>query len=376
MAQPAPVIILVHGLGLKEGESQEFSKWKSVLDEGATGFPGYDAAAVEMAYYSDELHPEVRVSGRRATRRGEAGAAVSSSELAAVEEQVVDALSARYWEYATDKARRRAAIDAEARSPVQPSPLARRGATRRRETTALPAVELQPGEAYRTFIRDVIKYFGLGHREPVNAKLTARLDAVPKGAPVLLVSHSLGTIVSYDVLVTGAYTVDTWVTLGSPLGYAQDLQAQLPGWINELKPEQLVQLAGAGAHVEEAVAWVAETVNDSKERIESFFKKLRRRGAPSLRRDVYALPPAQFPDRRVERWYNIHDLSDPVAAPPVIGHPALADKYLSEKRERVYDIAVHNPGSDAHSEVGYLSTLQMVWLVKDFLLRQHARASS
>jgi hypothetical protein len=226
-------------------------------------------------------------------------------------------------------------------------------------------VVLDPNDDYHTFVRDVIKYFGLGHREPVNAKLADILDAAPSGAPVLLVSHSLGTVVAYDVLTAGNYRIDTWVTLGSPLGWVQGLQAQLPGWLTELSPEKLVPVTEVLARGEEAVATVLNKASAAKDHIADFFGRFRRRG----RREVYTLPQPIFPLAKVDRWFNIYDPGDPVATAAGLGHRTLTDVYLDGGRERVYDIQVHNTPGNPHSEVGYLQTLQTVWLVKDFLAR-------
>ena len=381
MTEAAPVILLVHGLGLKQGEEQELAKWKGALDRHLAHEPGYAAAQLRMAYYSDELHPEVRVA--RATRSPRAGrdggsdtSATPPAHIRAAEDRVVEALVARYWEYDAGKRRERAAAEVEAGEsgdggrPAGPVP---RGRATAREVTQLPTVELGPDETYHTFVRDIMKYFGLAHREPVNAKLAAQLDAVPPGAPVLLLSHSLGTIVAYDVLTAGSHKVDTWITLGSPLGYAQDLQAQIPRWLAELDAEHLVRLAGVGAQAEEAMAWISSTIDVAKQRIDGFFASLRR-AAPRAARGVYALPAPRFPDGKVERWYNLYDPTDPVAAPRAFGDPTLADEYLSEGRQRVLDIAIANAGGHPHGEVGYLEALQTVLLVKDFLLRQQAHA--
>lgn len=69
-----------------------------------------------------------------------------------------------------------------------------------------------------TFTRDVWVY--LNYRQvqlPVD-RIVA--DAVPDDEPCVLVAHSLGTVVSYNVLSAMAQrdSIRAWITLGSPLG--------------------------------------------------------------------------------------------------------------------------------------------------------------
>jgi hypothetical protein len=359
----SPVILLVHGLGLKKSREHEFSKWKDALESGLANVAGYAGCRMQMAYYSDELHPEVRTrrsgTGHRRTAlppRTDGRAA----QVTAVEERAAEALADLFLRYQATRAREQQAADG-----TPPAQAGGRVPGRRRGVTPLPPVTLAADEDYRTFVRDVMKYFGLGHREPVNMTLTDVLDAVPDGTPILLISHSLGTVVSFDVLTAGTYRIDTWITLGSPLGWVQDLQAKLPDWLTEMKPEHLVRLTGAGAQVEEAAVWVAEQADAARGHIRDFFARLPRPG----RRAMYALPRPLFPADKVERWFNIFDPADPVAAPPIVGHATLADIYLDGERERVFDIPIRNTPRDPHSEVGYLTALQTVWLVNDFLLR-------
>lgn len=74
MTGSSPAIVLIHGLRLKEGEAQEYGKWKSALNSNLRQVQQFAAADLRMAYYSDELHPEVHVvdgsAGRRRHRVG------------------------------------------------------------------------------------------------------------------------------------------------------------------------------------------------------------------------------------------------------------------------------------------------------------------
>ena len=372
MSQPRPLIVLIHGLGLKEGEQQEFDKWKGALDRGLADDPRYAEAELRMAYYSAELHPEVHVVAQATTRRrrGAAPAPLPADSVEGIEEVVTDLLEQRFWEEVARQQRVEGSADASADGGASPAP------TRRRRSSAtptapvvtqLPDIEVTPGQPYRAFVRDVLKYFALEHRGPVNAKLEAEL-AAGADRPVMLISHSLGTIVAYDVLMAGSYKLDTLVTLGSPLGWVQMVQDNLAGWLADLDPRKAVELAEVGARVEDAVAWTAQTIESARKGIEELLAPFRPRRR--TRRGAYILPKPRFPSEAVPRWFNVYDPTDPVAAPPVFGDPRLVDKYLSDDRERVFDVAITNTGGHPHSEVGYLEALQTVWLVKDFLQRQ------
>ena len=105
-------------------------------------------------------------------------------------------------------------------------------------------------DVMRAFIKDVHAYFHAGIREPIKDRLREQLDRVPAGSRVGLISHSMGTVIALDVLLSSpGRTVDWLLTLGSPLGFsavqsqlgvrAQDIQAlrdRVPQWDNVSDP--------------------------------------------------------------------------------------------------------------------------------------------
>jgi hypothetical protein len=94
----------------------------------------------------------------------------------------------------------------------------------------------------KAFLRDVHHYlwdaeYSPGSRPQVRVRhrirelaLAAMTVDVPR--PHVLVGHSLGSVIAYDVLqnVPGAPTVDGLVTLGSPLGLDEVQDRLRPGW--------------------------------------------------------------------------------------------------------------------------------------------------
>ena len=82
------------------------------------------------------------------------------------------------------------------------------------------------GKIMRGFIRDVYVYFKRGIREQVKDRLRQELAAVPKGTRVVLIGHSLGSVVALDTLLSDNIKVDWLLTMGSPLGF-NAVQAKL-----------------------------------------------------------------------------------------------------------------------------------------------------
>jgi hypothetical protein len=101
-------------------------------------------------------------------------------------------------------------------------------------------------------IPDADAYFFTNRKEPIRQRLRQALDAVI--GPAVVISHSLGTVIAYDVLSEqrfAARTVPLLVTLGSPLGYTeiQDvvtkplrIPAPVQLWANFADPLDLVTL--------------------------------------------------------------------------------------------------------------------------------------
>src|SRR5262249_629654 len=127
--------------------------------------------------------------------------------------------------------------------------------------------------------------------------------------------------------------VDTWVTTGSPLGWAVDLQAELPTW-----KEQLV------TQVDQDVRQVIQGIADSIEQRLAF---LRQKAEPlphqTLPVNVVQLPPKALPTA-VQRWFNIFDRRDPVACgggfTELIGSLEVGETFLYQDQERAFDISI------------------------------------
>ena len=133
-------------------------------------------------------------------------------------------------------------------------------------------------------------------RSELRERLTKDLkDASVGGGKVIIVSHSMGTMIAYDVLrnVADCPHVDTLITLGSPLG------------ITEVQ--------------DELKALDAEKID--------------------------------FPSNKLNRWVNIYDPLDPICGLD----PRLNNDYLQVNGKPVIDIKESNWGSWRHNINHYLS---------------------
>jgi hypothetical protein len=155
-----------------------------------------------------------------------------------------------------------------------------------------------PEVVIERFLDDVAYYLQLPEMrntvlDVVKNDLTRKL---PNGGDIVVVGHSLGSIVAYDLLtwLPGTYTVRQFVTAGSPLGL----------------PVVQRHLLGAGG------------------------------GKPRV--------PASVPDR-AEGWLNAYDVLDVVA----LLHP-IKGQFTEKRAGQLVDERTHNPGGP-HSISDYLS---------------------
>ncbi|MBN2413419.1 hypothetical protein JXQ31_17205 [candidate division KSB1 bacterium] len=162
---------------------------------------------------------------------------------------------------------------------------------------------------------------------PAKTQIRMRLKKVLlkyKRKDILLIGHSMGSIISYDVLSDPdlKVKVDTFITIGSPLG--------LPVIMSRIAAEQ----------------------------------KERNKGAVSL----------NTPQTVKRNWYNFSDLHDKVAI-----NYNLSDDYGDNENEvHVIDKIVYNDyecygKKNPHKAYGYLRTPEMAEILYDFLTRDRNR---
>jgi hypothetical protein len=136
---------------------------------------------------------------------------------------------------------------------------------------------------------------------------------------ILLIAHSMGSIIAFDTLTTGAIpdiNIDTFVTIGSPLG--------LPAVMVKILAEQQID----------------------------YKKDLK----------------IKTPENITKNWYNFFDPDDRVSL-----NRELAANYMENSRHiRPIDQVVHNDygykgKTNPHQAYGYLRTPQLTQVIHDFL---------
>lgn len=231
-------VTFIHGIGNKPESGALLESWRvGLLDNDGLDL---DAAGVSMSlvYWADMLYssPLSSVSARESTE-GQLEVTVPAEDadlawmgdLPADQRRFVGALA---LETGLD-------LDAPGASQVEQAEIVM--------GSALEAVPL-PGflkkRLMKILLRDVHHYLYDVEYSPrpgesfrIRRDIRRRaLDALRQGSeqpgPHVVVSHSLGTVVAYDVLteVDDVPAVDALVTIGSPLGLSEVQQALAPRW--------------------------------------------------------------------------------------------------------------------------------------------------
>jgi pimeloyl-ACP methyl ester carboxylesterase len=244
-----PTVVYVHGAGNKPPADDLKGAWDLDLF-------GHDMGQrTRMAYYADLLHATPSATGADACTQEQALAALvlaaGAAEAAPGKAPPDDAaallagLTPRGQQLALSLSMSIAA-QAVSRPPTVEESLA--------AILPLPASlrRLLLRQLLLQLIPDADAYFFTDKRQPIQERLRQALNAVV--GPVVVVGHSLGTVIAYDVLSEAAFAVSVvplLVTLGSPLGYTeiQDvvtrplrLPAPVQLWVNFADPLDLVAL--------------------------------------------------------------------------------------------------------------------------------------
>lgn len=349
-----PTLIYVHGRGLKPAAADERKAWLDALNRGLQRLSPplrtlADDDHFRLAYWSDVFYPP--------------GSSESNAGLSIPELNAIGALVGKFWQWRL------------------PQPAAR------------PA-DATTAQFEDSFVRDVVKFFGLGFAEKCAEPLRQALALVPAGDPVMLVSHSFGTVLAYEVLLRDlpglGVSIDTWVTMGTPLGWTIDLQARVPQW-----QEQLLVEVDQGLHP--VLTGARDVLTSIGALARGSFLNVFGSQAPSIAPMLFEVPPKQFPPVGVDRWFNLYDPRDPVACAGGVGNVvgstglggilsgaglAVGNTFLYNDAQRAFDITIRNdacpvdvivPDMRAHMDYfGYGQCAQLAQLAADFLQRHGA----
>jgi hypothetical protein len=243
----APTVVYVHGAGNKPPADALKRVWDQDL------FGRDMGQRTTMAHYADLLHPTPGAIGADACTQEEAlaalvlaaGATESAGEPAPDDGDLVAGLTPQGQRLALSLT-----MSMAAQAASQP-PTLEEGLTAILPLPA-PLRRLLLRQLLQRLIPDADAYFFTNKKEPIRQRLRQALDAV--AGPAVVVTHSLGTVIAYDVLREPRFTnrtVPLLVTLGSPLGYTeiQDVVTkplQLPApvrlWANFADPLDVVAL--------------------------------------------------------------------------------------------------------------------------------------
>jgi hypothetical protein len=77
----------------------------------------------------------------------------------------------------------------------------------------------QLGMVFSSLMREMAPYLEGRSRIPIRERIIEQLDREQGSQPLCVVSHSMGTVVALDAILAWGGPVDTFVTLGAPLGW-------------------------------------------------------------------------------------------------------------------------------------------------------------
>jgi subtilisin family serine protease len=207
------LLVYVHGIGPQPEPIALKRQW----DEALFGHPLGERT--RMAYWADILHPLGGAAGSIESLAPLTGVADDADTgVRAAVSRATDSEEAVDW--ASSLFERMLAAPAFAET-ASIEPLWREMGAGTFEPRVLPPGRLRRAATEfitRAFIQDVAAYFF--DREVRNAIRERLSDLLAPGDPYVLVTHSLGTVITYDVLRSLGEEIDCalWVTLGSPLG--------------------------------------------------------------------------------------------------------------------------------------------------------------
>jgi len=246
-APEVPTVVYVHGAGNKPPADALKHAWDQDL------FGQDMGQRTTMAHYADLLHPAPGASGADACTQEAALAALvlaaagaeTAGEPAPDDGDLLAGLTPEGQRLALSLT-----MSMAAQAASQP-PTLEEGLT---AVLPLPAPlrRLLLRQLLQQLIPDADAYFFTNKKEPIRQRLRQTLDAV--AGPAVVITHSLGTVIAYDVLREPRFTnrtVPLLVTLGSPLGYTeiQDVVTkplQLPApvrlWANFADPLDVIAL--------------------------------------------------------------------------------------------------------------------------------------
>ncbi|MDT0631964.1 hypothetical protein [Rubrivirga litoralis] len=225
-----PHVTFIHGIANKPPAGALHDLWLRGLSLGGLNLPGQGVTST-MVYWADVLHAAPRdpfAPTDESLSETELGEGTHGPEIphefdSAEERAFVEGLAAKLA-LADDE-------DAPAFVPADPA------------LERIPIPWLLKQRMMRVLLRDAHHYLFDAEHEPrpgtryrVQTEIRRRtldaLQSAPASGPHVVVAHSLGSVIAYDVLqrVADAPAIDALLTLGSPLGIDEVQDRLQPGW--------------------------------------------------------------------------------------------------------------------------------------------------
>jgi hypothetical protein len=217
------IVSAIHGIGNRfEGSDKLAAAWLPAMNSGLheAGFPRIDPGDFTLIFFGGIFRP----LGDVAATRGREGGAPGRED----EEWVAQMLVEYNKEAARLSKANSAGEDEKGEDPrIQPPVDAPGETSRGRTPAAIKAVLLQlsksrffkalgPAKLLRSDLAEVRRFL---HDEKIKAAVLERFEREFLPGTNVVVGHSLGSVVAYEALCRNPdWKVDTFVTLGSPLG--------------------------------------------------------------------------------------------------------------------------------------------------------------
>jgi hypothetical protein len=239
----------IHGIGQKPAKDLLLGIWRRALTRsrpeehpaarGATGDEidlGAEGVRSSMIYWADVLYPAPDPNVAAHESRDEFEALASDVAVLGQPITLKDAEDPEWLASLAGKLYLQEEMQEDAVEPVPDAPVDQK------ERILLPWAIKQRFLA--AFLRDVHHYlFDIEYgprpgetyrvRQEIRKRFVSELNAAAAdGAPHVVVSHSMGTVIAYDCLknVPECPRIDALITLGSPLGIDEVQDKLAPGW--------------------------------------------------------------------------------------------------------------------------------------------------
>lgn len=295
-------VIFIHGLSNMPEPDILQSQWENALATDLPNNPGIEigvyGVSVELVYWSDILYEkpaEAPPSSENATLSIEISNAIHG------ETPLLEGVS-NVWVRNISK---ELGMDPEEILSSENTPSTTDDEILAASAEAIPLPWALKKPLMRAFLRDAHHYlFDIEHsprpgeiyhvRQEIRKRFVEKVKAASEKGPVIVFSHSLGTVIAYDCLknIEDCPQIQNFITVGSPLGMSEMQDKLAPGY----------------------------TTND---------------GYPY--------------EKVISRWDNIYDPLDIVSR----ADPKLINDYLQGNSHRVNDIQQNNGGLWTHGMLKY-----------------------